>query len=207
MKHAILLLTLLLLPLAQADHPPVASPFDGEELCPTGSYWAYGTPEAFANSVVDAKLVKDADKVIGVNDYDHAYLSPSTTSEVEGYLIVDMGAGEEVFDRIGVDLKAYGDDTLDQIDIYVSNSPNSGWKYADTIDNVGGRTARIDGTGFEYVRYIKFVNPNFDDTVEIDAIQGKCIRESVQDVPEFGTIAAAVLLAVIGLFIYKRREN
>ena len=104
-------------------------------------------------------------------------------------------------------MRVYGDDSPEWVKVYVSNDPNSGWEFAHRIRSVGTKSVYIGGTSYDEVRYIKFVNPSQRKTVEIDAVRGKCIKDQVEEVPEFGTIAAAVLLAGVGLFIYKRREN
>ncbi len=187
---------------------PLASATYNHVECPEGSFLA-GTDEiAYANAVVTANgQVNDASSAIGIDDNSYAYIFSTNPNS---YLVLDMGEGEEVWDRFGLDFSIYNDNSREYwVKVYVSNDPNTGWQYVGRSDGKGEDRFSIAYTSYDSIRYVKIVNDAYNSRVaEIDAVRGYCISEPTdEEVPEFGTFFAAAILAGAGLFIYKRRSE
>ena len=174
--------------------------------CPQGSFLAGSDPVAFANAVSSTSgTVQDPTDAVGVNDGDFARISPTSPNS---YLVLDMGAGEEVWDSVLLDLQIFGDDTEDDngVDVYVSNDANSGFLFAGTVDGQGNDLVELPNSASSY-RYVKIENDDNDKTVEIDAVKGFCITNPTHnDVPEFSTLGAGLVLAGAGAYLARKRK-
>ncbi len=158
--------------------------------------------DKWANSVVDKSKVDNAKNALGADDNKYADIKDDY-----GYLILDMGEGEEICDMLKFDMKVYGDSTREKAEIYVSNNPSSGFEYVGTIDGKGDKMVDIGSSSYDKVRYIKIYNPSKFYHVEIDAIEGMCINcPGNNDVPEFGVLATLGILGIVGLFVYRKRR-
>lgn len=177
--------------------------------CPDGSYWAANDAVAYANSVAATYgTVDDAGNAVGVEDGQYARIHDTGP---DSYLVLDMGEGEEVWDRVGLDLKIFEDNSEEYyVDVYVSNSPNSGFQFVGSTDGDYTEEFYLGGTGYSSIRYVKIVNNNDNDNVvrkvEIDAVKGYCISNPTNEVPEFGTVGAALALLGAGFVAYKKRK-
>ena len=203
MKKVVLMLLMTVLMttsvMAHGDHERPA--------CPVGSYAAGNDPVAYANAVVvTSGSVSHAANAVGVKDNHYAYIS---STDPDSYIVLDMGAGEEIWDKFGLDFKLFQDNSKEYWgDVYVSNSPTSGWQWVGFTDGKGNDEFTIGFTGYDHVRYVKIVN-HANKRMEIDAVKGYCITQPTgdpQDVPEFGVLAALGVLGLAGLFIYKKRQ-
>jgi len=175
--------------------------------CPKGAYWAGDDEIAYANAVaVTSGSVTNAQKAVGEDDNRYAYLNKAGS-----YIVLDMGEGEEVWDRLGFDFKVYQDNSREfDVDIYVSNQPNAGWEYVGSTDGKGDDELSIAFTSYQSVRYVKIKSDDWNEAVEVDAVSGYCISEPTPDgeAPEFGTVGAALVLAGAGAYLsVKRKKN
>ncbi|NTV23962.1 MAG: DUF3999 domain-containing protein [Nanoarchaeota archaeon] len=171
--------------------------------CPDGSYYAGSDSEAYANSVVTTSgTVTNPNRAVGTDDNQYAEIY---ATHPDSYLVLDMGAGEEVWDRMNLDVRLYGDNSDEDAKVYVSNDLST-WFLAGTVNSDEDADIELPNNAVKY-RYVKVVNPNQQSRVEVDAVRGFCISnpEEENQVPEFGTLGALGVLAVAGLFIAKRR--
>jgi len=201
MKKLTGVLMMLLLAVVSVSATHVAPP---PPVCPEGSYQANGDSAAWANSVVSTQgTVDDEDEALGPDDNVWATVHDGSP---DPYLVLDMGAGEEVWDWISFDLTIYGDSSDETAYVYVSNDLST-WYYAGSVNS--DETADVElPNDFTSYRYVKIRNPNSNKYVEVDAVKGYCISNPNEqnDVPEFTTIGAGLILLGAGAFVAKKRK-
>lgn len=184
--HLIVLLLLVALPVVSAT-------------CPQGSHFALGNLDSYGDDISDYYHVTDSDSSLGINDSEFSIIEFD-----DGYVVIDMN--ELVFDRSGDDLYFWGDSTGAWAAIYVSNSPNSGFEFAENRYLKDVRGVDFGETSYDSIRYVKIVNIDYTDDLYVDAVAGKCVSDG-QEVPEFGTIALIVAaIGAISIFAYVRRN-
>ncbi|MBN2566676.1 hypothetical protein JXB02_01155 [Candidatus Woesearchaeota archaeon] len=174
--------------------------------CPEGSFYAAGDPAAFANTVADEYgSVTNSGNAVGMDDGLYAVIAATNP---DSFIVLDMGEGEELWGWFGIDLKVYQDGSAENfVNVYVSNDPTSGFEWVGTLDGTGVGNLNIEGTSYSSVRYVKIVSGALVLNAEIDAVEGVCISEPGNEVPEFGTIGAALaLLGAAGFVAYKKRK-
>ncbi|MFH0875883.1 MAG: furin-like repeat-containing protein [archaeon] len=178
-------------------------------ICPAGSFYAGNDAIAYANSATTSGTVDHPSWAVGVDNNQYAEIY---STNADSYLVLDMGAGEEVWNSLDLDLKVYGDNSDDgnnKVQVSVSNNPTSGFQPVGSYDGDGDESFYIGGTTYDSIRYVKIVNTG-SNRVEVDAVRGFCItnpEEPSNDVPEFGTIGALAVLGVAGFFVAKKRKN
>lgn len=186
------MLAILILPLATATNDA--------NCCPTGSNYAYGSDSSFGNAVQSSYDSTDVDNSLDSSDSAFAVLNTKNS-----YIIIDMN--EPIYEISGDDFYIWGDSYGGWAAIYVSDSPDSGFVFAENRYLRYERGIDFENTGYASIRYVKIVNIDNTDAVNIDAIGGECVGE-YQEVPEFGVVAGAVaLIGALGIFAFTRRKN
>jgi hypothetical protein len=171
--------------------------------CPAGS--THIGVDQWANSVVSTRGTIDSqDNALGVNDSLYAIIPSGNPNP---YIVLDMGEGEEVWDKNANDFIIFGDITNELALVFVSQMPDTGFVLADIVNSDEKARINIDSTGYDWIRYVKIVNPTRRRQIEIDAVRGACITEpQANDVPEFSAAASVAVLGLIGLFVWKKRN-
>jgi hypothetical protein len=161
--------------------------------CPAGC----SLGDVYATSVVSAVGVNHADRALGEPNFNYAEISNGES------LVLDMG--KEICDSNEMDIYFYNDYSNENVNVDTSLNGVDWTRVATNMHGFGTQSVELAGTG-STIRYVKISPGNGGQTVEIDAVMGKCSK-ALSEVPEFGIIGALVVLAGAGLFIFSKRRN
>ena len=117
-------------------------------------------PRAYANSIVDYENVHSEysiQNILGVSLFPGQYSSGCSLGN--GWVIVDMGEGEEIIDEDGPDLRIYELDSNynpkwipESYDVFVSNDTTT-WKHLGL--GIGTASFDLSKTNMKIARYVK----------------------------------------------------
>lgn len=153
--------------------------------------------DPYADAVEKEYRVHNAQNAVGAPDGDYAKVKGF------GYLILDMGEGEEIYGGPydAIDFKVIEVDGREipdcaSIGVWIADE---GFEWVGLSCSSDGFELP-EGSVVRYVKIANFVGTSF----EVDAVEAEYYLPN--NVPEFGILAAFGVLALAGLFIYKRRN-
>ena len=166
---------------------------------------AAATPavDPYADAVKESFRTSHPNNALGAPDGAAASIKAGNIIHPSGYMILDMGEGEEIYGG------PYGAKDFHIIEVDGKEIPDCAsvgvWIADDSFHWVG---LSCSSDGFELpsgavVRYVKvenYLGTNF----ELDAIVADYYLPN--NVPEFGVLAALGVIGLAGLFLYRKRK-
>ncbi|MBY8998717.1 MAG: C39 family peptidase [Candidatus Thorarchaeota archaeon] len=148
------------LPLVISDLPPVI-PDTTEVLTDSTTF----TPDVWADYVVFASIAGEDNQhtnptdALGPPDYssssENGYVSLGG-----GFIVVDMGSGEEITNGFGNDLRIYnpGSGLYEEFDVYVSNISTDDWYHLGAASGNGESDFDLDLVGLSQARFVRITD-------------------------------------------------
>ncbi len=191
MKALSVLLAVFLLSLSVAFAAP--NPY-----CSAKDSWAY--------SVVDSSVPADAGNALGETDGSYVLLNHFGASP--DYVVLDMGV--DVCNGPGDDLSitfALLSPYPDDVNVYVSSLPDSGFEFIGTSFGWGSQGFDIGSSSYKCARYVRIVDDPFssyaDEGAPVDSVRAAYVRCPPAHVPEFGGLALVSLVGLILFFVFR----